>query len=401
MMSNILIKNLRPMAGDTCDMLIRDGKIAEIGTGLDASGALVEDANGAIAIPGLIEAHTHLDKTVWGMPWYAGRKGGVLQNLVDNERESRIPLGLDVHRQSMRHAIQLIETGTSHIRSHVDIDTDHGLTLMEGKIRTRDALAGLVDIQIVAFPQSGLIVRPGTYELLDEALANGADVVGGLDPSSFDRDPKASLDATFALAVKHGKPIDIHLHEAGELGAFTLEMILERTRAHGLAGLVGVSHAFCLGMPDQARVAHLIEQVAALDIRIFSTGAPSASCPSVQALRAAGVKVGIGCDGIRDTWGPWGQPDMMDRARIVGMKNKMRRDDELELLLHITSTGGADAIGVAGHSLEIGASADLTLVAGETLAHAVVETAARPMVFKGGRVVARGGKLCVDGVMMP
>lgn len=400
-MSNILIKNLRPMAGDTCDMLIRDGKIAEIGTGLDASGALVEDANGAIAIPGLIEAHTHLDKTVWGMPWYAGRKGGVLQNLVDNERESRIPLGLDVHRQSMRHAIQLIETGTSHIRSHVDIDTDHGLTLMEGKIRTRDALAGLVDIQIVAFPQSGLIVRPGTYELLDEALANGADVVGGLDPSSFDRDPKASLDATFALAVKHGKPIDIHLHEAGELGAFTLEMILERTRAHGLAGLVGVSHAFCLGMPDQARVAHLIEQVAALDIRIFSTGAPSASCPSVQALRAAGVEVGIGCDGIRDTWGPWGQPDMMDRARIVGMKNKMRRDDELELLLHITSTGGADAIGVAGHSLEIGASADLTLVAGETLAHAVVETAARPMVFKGGRVVARGGKLCVDGVMMP
>ena len=400
-MSNILIKNLRPMAGDTCDMLIRDGKIAEIGTGLDVSGALVEDANGAIAIPGLIEAHTHLDKTVWGMPWYAGRKGGVLQNLVDNERESRIPLGLDVHRQSMRHAIQLIETGTSHIRSHVDIDTDHGLTLMEGKIRTRDALAGLVDIQIVAFPQSGLIVRPGTYELLDEALANGADVVGGLDPSSFDRDPKASLDATFALAVKHGKPIDIHLHEAGELGAFTLEMILERTRAHGLAGLVGVSHAFCLGMPDQARVAHLIEQVAALDIRIFSTGAPSANCPSVQALRAAGVEVGIGCDGIRDTWGPWGQPDMMDRARIVGMKNKMRRDDELELLLHITSTGGADAIGVAGHSLEIGASADLTLVAGETLAHAVVETAARPMVFKGGRVVARGGKLCVDGVMMP
>ena len=200
-MSNILIKNLRPMAGDTCDMLIRDGKIAEIGTGLDASGALVEDANGAIAIPGLIEAHTHLDKTVWGMPWYAGRKGGVLQNLVDNERESRIPLGLDVHRQSMRHAIQLIETGTSHIRSHVDIDTDHGLTLMEGKIRTRDALAGLVDIQIVAFPQSGLIVRPGTYELLDEALANGADVVGGLDPSSFDRDPKASLDASSAPAL--------------------------------------------------------------------------------------------------------------------------------------------------------------------------------------------------------
>ena len=400
-MSNLLIKNLRPMGADVCDMLIRDGKIAAIGLGLEADGAMVEDAQGAIAIPGMVEAHTHLDKTVWGMQWYTGRKGGVLQNLVDNERDERIPLGLDVHRQSMRHAIQLVETGTSHIRSHVDIDTDHGLSLLEGKIRTRDALTGLVDIQIVAFPQSGLMVRPGTYTILDEALANGADIVGGLDPSSFDRDPKASLDATFALAVKHGKPIDIHLHEGGELGAFTLEMIMERTRAHGLSGLVGISHAFCLGMSDQARVAQLVEQVAALDIRIFSTGAPSASCPSLQALRAAGVKVGIGCDGIRDTWGPWGQPDMMDRARIVGMKNKMRRDKELELLLDTATTGGADAIGISGHTLAIGARADLTLVAGETLAHAVVEQAPRPMVVKSGRVVARNGKLCVEGVVMP
>ena len=400
-MSNLLFKNLRPMAGELCDILVRNGKIAAIGTGLEGGDAPVEDACGAIAVPGLVEAHTHLDKTLWGMPWYDGRKGGVLQDLVDNERNSRIPLGLDVHRQSMRHAIQLVETGTSHIRSHADIDTDHGLTLLEGKIRTRDALAGVVELQIVAFPQSGLMVRPGTYELLDEALANGADVVGGLDPSSFDRDPKASLDATFALAVKHAKPIDIHLHEAGELGAFTLEMIMERTRAHGLQGLVGISHAFCLGMPDQARVARLIEQVAALDIRIFSTGAPSASCPSLQHLCAAGVRVGIGCDGIRDTWGPWGQPDMMDRARIVGMKNKMRRDDELELLLHTTCSGGADAIGVPDHALTIGAQADFTLVAGETLAHAVVEQAPRPMVVKSGRVVARNGKLCAQGVSMP
>lgn len=400
-MSNLLIRNLRPMAAVSCDMLIRDGEIAAVGVGLDADGVEIEDANGAIAIPGLVEAHTHLDKSVWGMPWYEGRKGGTLQDLVDSERNSRIPLGLDVHRQSMRQAIALIETGTSHIRSHVDIDKDHGLTLLDGKIRTRSALAGLVDIQIVAFPQSGLLVHPGTYELMDEALANGADVVGGLDPSFFDRDPKASLDITFALAAKHSKPIDIHLHEDGELGAFTLEMIMARTRAHGMSGLVGVSHAFCLGMPDQARVARLIEQLAALDIRIFSCGTPWASCPSIQALRAAGVKVGIGCDGIRDTWGPWGQPDMMDRARIVGMKNKMRRDDELELLLHTISSGGADAIGVSGHSLSVGARADLTLVAGETLAHAVVEQVSRPMVIKSGRVVARNGTLCVAGVNMP
>jgi len=245
------------------------------------------------------------------------------------------------------------------------------------------------------------MVRPGTYDLLDRALAAGADIVGGLDPSSMDRDPKGSLDAVFALAVKHAKPIDIHLHEYGLLGAFTLDLILERTRAQGLQGLVGVSHCFTLGAHDPARVARQMDEVAREDVRIFTTGHPSAEVPSLQAMRRAGIKVGMGCDGIRDTWGPWGQPDMLHRARIVGMKNSMRRDEELELLLDVASRGGAEAMGIDGHQIAVGAAADLTLVAGQTLAHAVVEEAPRPLVVKGGRVVARAGCLTVPGVTMP
>lgn len=400
-MTDLLIRNIRPMGAAVADILIRDGRIAAIGPDLAARDAAIEDGQGAIAIPALVDAHTHLDKTTWGMPWYTGRKGGSLQDLIDNERNSRLPLGLDVYRQSMRHALLLIANGTGHIRSHVDIDTDHRLTLLEGKLRTRAALGDAVGIQIVAFPQSGLMVRPGTYELLDEALAMGADVVGGLDPSSMDRDPRASLDAIFRLAEKHAKPIDIHLHEPGELGAFTLEEILARTRAHGLQGKVGVSHCFCLGMPDPHRVGPLMEAVAREDIRIFTTGHPSAEVPSLQAMRAAGIKVGLGCDGIRDTWGPWGQPDMLHRARIVGMKNRMRRDDELELLLDTASRGGAEAIGVESQGLVVGATADLTLVAGTTLAHAVVEEAPRPLVVKRGRIVARDGVLTLPGIEMP
>jgi cytosine deaminase len=399
-MPDLLIRNTRPMGREAQDILIRDGRIAAIGTGLAADGAVVEDGKGAIAIPTLVDAHTHLDKTTWGMPWYAGRKGGDLQALIDNERNERRAIGLDVHRQSMRHAIQLVENGAGHIRSHVDVDTDHGLTLLEGKLRTRDTLKDAVDIQIVAFPQSGLMVRPGTYELLDEALALGADVVGGLDPSSMDRDPKGSLDAIFRLAEKHGKPIDIHLHEYGELGAFTLEEIIARTEALAMQGRVGVSHCFCLGMPDPLRVGPLMERVARADIRIFTTGHPSAEVPSLQAMRAAGIKVGLGCDGIRDTWGPWGQPDMLHRARIVGMKNRMRRDDELELLLDCASRGGAEAMGLEAPGLLPGAPGDLTLVAGETLAHAVVEELPRPLVVKRGRVVAREGVLTLAGVTM-
>ena len=115
-MSDLLIRNIRPMAGLPADILIRGGKIAAIGPALVAEAATVEDGRGFIAIPGLVDTHTHLDKTTWGMGWYTGRKGGSLQDLIDNERNSRRTLGLDVHRQSMRHAIQLIENGAGHIR---------------------------------------------------------------------------------------------------------------------------------------------------------------------------------------------------------------------------------------------------------------------------------------------
>lgn len=395
-MTDLLLKNIRPMGGAPADILIREGRIARIATGIDAPGAELQDGAGALAIPGLVEAHTHLDKTTWGMPWYGGRRGGSLQDLIDNERDARLPLGLDVHRQSMRHAVALIANGATHIRSHVDIDTVHGLSLLEGKLRTREALRGLIDIQIVAFPQSGLMVRPGTLELLDAAMAAGADIVGGLDPSSMDRDPKGSLDAIFALAGKHGAPIDIHLHEPGELGAFSMELILERTEALGMQGRVGVSHAFHLAMLPEGRTAALMERIAALGVAIYSTGHPSAAIPSLRAMRAAGIRVGIGCDGIRDTWGPWGEPDMMHRARVVGMKNGLRRDDELEMLLDTVAGGGAAAIGVAGHALAEGAAADITLLAGETLAHAVVLDEPRPLVIKGGRVSARAGKAVVE-----
>ena len=97
---------------------------------------------------------------------------------------------------------------------------------VEGVLRTREAMAGLQDIQVVAFPQSGILGRQGTESLLDAALALGADIVGGLDPCAIERDPVKHLDIVFGLAEKHGKPIDIHLHEAGELGAIYGEVRL-------------------------------------------------------------------------------------------------------------------------------------------------------------------------------
>lgn len=390
-MNELLIQNVRPAGQEVADILIREGRIAAIKAGLDAPGVPTVDGGGAIAIPGLVEAHTHIDKTVMGMGWYPNAVGTALKAMIDNERRARTELGLDPHRQSMRHALALIGAGTSHIRTHVDIDTDHGLSIVEGVFATREALKDEIDIEIVAFPQSGLLARPGTTELIDAALAAGADLVGGLDPCGIDRDPKGHLDTVFALAEKHGKGIDIHLHEIGDLGAFSLEMIFERVRAHGMQGNVAVSHAFCLGMNDWQRSQALIDQVAELDIAILTVGSPSIEVPSVKRLLGAGIRLGAGCDGVRDTWNPWSRADMLDRTRIIALKNNLRADADVETALSLSTTVGASVMRVADYGLAVGCDADLTLIEGETLAEAVVDAKPRRLTVKRGRVVARDG----------
>lgn len=391
-MTDLLLKNVRPMGGTATDLLVRDGRIAALGPDPDApAGIPIENGAGAILWPGLIDAHTHLDKTTWGMDWHHNDREAVLRSRIDFERENRLRIGIDPHRQSMRHALGLVAHGSSHIRSHVDVDTTHGLSLVEGVLQTREALRGIIDIQLVAFPQSGVMVMPGTLDLLNEALAAGCEVLGGIDPCGIDRDPKGQLDALFALADRHGCDVDIHLHEPGELGAFTMELIFERVRAHGMQGRFAISHAFALGMNDTQRVTRLIDEIAALDIAILTTGAPSVAVPSVKQLRAAGVRVGAGCDGIRDTWGPWGQPDMIDRATIIGMKNGFRSDSDLRIALEIVSQGGADVMRLPDYGIAPGCRADFTLLDGQSIAHSVVNRAARPLVVKGGRVVARDG----------
>ncbi|MCF1744317.1 amidohydrolase family protein [Paradevosia shaoguanensis] len=395
-MHDLLLKNVRPLGGATTDILIRDGRIAQTGSLAAQPGIAVEDGGNAIAWPGLIDAHTHIDKTTWGMGWHENNREATLRSRIDFERENRLAIGLDPHRQSMRHAIGLAAHGATHIRSHVDIDTTHGLRLVEGVQETREKLKGIIDIEIVAFPQSGVVCMPGTVELLDEALSNGCEVLGGLDPCGIDRDPKGQLDVLFQLALKHGVDIDIHLHEAGELGAFSMELIFERVRANGMQGHFAISHAFCLGMNDYLRVGKLMEQIAELDIAILTTGAPSATVPSVKRLKEHGIRIGAGCDGIRDTWGPWGQPDMIDRARIIGMKNGVRSDDDLKFMLEIVSQGGAEVMHLDGYGLDIGDHADFTLLAGETPANAVVEITPPPLVVKGGQVVARNGVCIIE-----
>jgi cytosine/adenosine deaminase-related metal-dependent hydrolase len=390
-MTELLIRDVRPMDGAATTIAIRDGRIAAIGTAAASPAAQVIDGANRIALPGLIEAHTHLDKSLLGMPWYRNAVGPRLTDRIDNERAERRTLPIDARRQSARQAALSVSHGTTHIRSHVDVDTEIGLRGIAGVMATAEALADVVGIDIVAFPQSGLLVRPGTLELLEQALRLGAGTVGGLDPCAIDRDPKGHLDAVFGLAERFGRGVDIHLHEPGEMGAFSLELIIERARALGMTGRVMVSHAFCLGAPDAALVDPLIAALAEAGVAIMTTGTSSRPVPPLKRLAAAGVVVCAGSDGIRDTWGPYGNADMLERATLLGMRNNLRRDDELPLALAACTEGGAAALGLSDYGIAVGCHADLVLVDAETLAEAIAQHPPARTVIRRGRVVATGG----------
>ncbi|CAG4915494.1 amidohydrolase family protein [Paraburkholderia saeva] len=392
MSGNLLITDVRLANGQQVDISIAGSRIEAIGPDLKREpGTTEEHGAGALVLPGFVEGHTHLDKTMWGMPWYRNAVGPKLTDRIENERRWRATSGHDAGAQSLALARAFLHAGTTRIRTHVDVDTDAGLRHLEGVLATREMLKGVMDLQVVAFPQSGLLKREGTAALLDRALAEGADVLGALDPASIDGDPVASLDTTFAIASRHRKPIDIHLHEPGEMGARTTSLLLDRVEALGMQGQVVISHAFCLGeLPEQARDA-LLERLARLRVALLTTAPPSVPVPPLKACVAAGVTIFAGNDGIRDAWTPYGSPDMLERAMFVGMRYDLRRDDALELAFDTVSGAAASGCGFADYGLTVGARADLVLLAAETVAHAVAARPPRKCVISHGRIVARNG----------
>jgi cytosine deaminase len=387
---DLLLRNVRPLGAAAADVLVRGGRIAALGARLPTvPGVAEEEGAGALLLPGLVEAHAHLDKTNWGLPWYVNEVGARLEDRIANERRWRAQGGHDAAAQSLRLAREFLAQGTTRLRTHVDIDTEAGLRHLHGVLATRESLREVMEIQIVAFPQSGLLARPGTAELLDEALRLGADVLGGLDPQAIDGDAAASLDFLFGLAARHGKPLDIHLHEGGEEGARTLDAILDRVQATQVRA--AISHCFCLGDVPPARRAALLERMARLQVAVITTGSASRPVPPLKECVAAGVAVAAGNDGIRDTWTPYGRPDMLERAMLVGLRNNLRRDDEIALALDTVTHAGARVCGFEGYGLEVGCRADLVLVRAENIAEAVVARPARMLVASGGKVVARNG----------
>jgi cytosine deaminase len=384
-----MIRNATLPDGSKHDVEITEGRIAALHPPTPGE-------PGVMLLPPLVDGHIHLDKTLLGLPWVPNQAAGnTVSDRIEAERRVRAARTLPETETGANLVKQVIASGTLHMRSHVDIDNQLGLGNLHAVLAIRERFRDLVTIQIVAFPQSGLLRSPGTAALLDEAVAQGAELLGGLDPVGIDGDLAGHLDPIFAIAGKHGASIDLHLHDGGESGIAQMLAIAERTRASGLAGKVAISHAFALGSVPTDLAARTADTLAEAGIAIMSHGPGAATMPPLPLLRAHGVEVFGGSDNIRDAWSPFGNGDMLERAMLIGYRGNFRHDHELRLAYEMVTDAAARVLGLTDYGISIGGPADLVAVEAETLAEAVATRPRRKWVMKAGRVVARDGVLAL------
>jgi cytosine deaminase len=394
----VLIANATLPDGGRHHIEVRDGRIAAL---LPASGDPTTSADtfglgGALVLPPLVDGHIHLDKTLLGLPWLPNQAAGNrVADRIEAERQVRAKRTLPEAETGANLVRQVLASGTLHLRSHVDIDNQLGLRNLHEILKVRERFRDLVTIQIVAFPQSGILRSPGTAELLDAAIGEGADLLGGLDPIGIDGDLDGHLDALFAIAERRGVGADIHLHDGGESGIAQLAAIAHRTQAAGLQGKVAVSHAFALGSVPTEMAQRTADLLAETGVAIMSHGPGGAAIPPLRLLHRHGVSVFGGSDNIRDAWSPFGNGDMLDRAMMIAYRANFRHDEELAFAFDMVTAAAARVLGVAPYGIAVGNPADLVVVEAGSLAEAVATRPRRKMVIKAGRIVAR------DGVLVP
>jgi cytosine deaminase len=392
MAADLAIRNSRILGGPAVDVIIREGRVAAIGRGLAIQGMETLEGKGKLLLPGLVESHTHLDKTLWGLPWRPNSAGPTLKDYIENERRILREVTVPIAKRAGGLLEACIAKGSLHFRSHIDIDPEFGLAHVEAMLALRERYRDIAEMQFVVFPQTGLLIRPGTAELMEEALKLGVETVGGLDPAGIDGDPIRHLETIFGLATKYGRSIDIHLHDREEFGVWQIERIADFTEATGLKGKVMVSHAYCLGQVPRARIEKIAQRLADLEISLMTSAPADTEIPPATYLREIGVNICCGSDGIRDAWSPFGNGDMLERAMLLAYRLDWSKDEMLGAALASVTENGAKALALRDYGIAVGHPANLVLIDAETVGDAVARRPAERIVIARGKIVAKDGK---------
>ncbi|MFC0469190.1 amidohydrolase family protein [Halalkalibacter kiskunsagensis] len=336
------------------------------------------NADGLLYMPTLSDMHCHLDKHFIGEMWKSRKAIDSLPNHLRREKELLTSLQGSVLERARTLLNLMLSCGTTNIRTHVDIDPMIGLKHLEAVLQVKEEFKGKMEFEIVAFPQQGLL-RSGSSEVMREAMRLGADLVGAVDPGGLDHKIEACLDEVFGLATTFNKGVDIHLHDPGHLGVYTIDRMIDCAEQANLQGQVAVGHAYCLGQITEAESMELGMRLREQGVSIISNVPIDRPMPNVPKLATLGVDVRLGTDNILDSWSPFGDGDMLKRTSRLAERFGWIEDKQLLDSYQFTTKKSLVP--------KVGDLADFLLVSAMNLEHAVAAAPPREFVVVGGKPV--------------
>ena len=386
-------------AAPLMDVAIAGGKIAGIGPKLECQGITEIDAKGRVLIPGLIESHLHLEKA-FVKDRKPNRSGTLMEAIAVTASLKPTFTREDIKARSRRVLRQLVGFGSTHVRAHAEFDPTQGFTGFDTVLELRREFAGIIDIQVVAFPQEGILKTPGTEAMMAEAMKKGADVVGGIPYN--DIDAQEHIDWVFRLARDFDKDLDFHQDFSDDADAMSIDYLARKTIAEKYQGRVSVGHLTALGAAAAGRRAETIALLHDAGISVMCLPATDLhlggrkdeinvrrTLTPVRALRDGGVNVCLATNNICNAFTPYGNGDLLQIAALALPACHLGGADDQASVLPMLTTNAAKALRLPNYGLELGKDADLVLLDTQRVADVIIDLPDRSFVVKRGRIVAR------------
>ena len=400
----MLIRNATLPDGRTgIDVLIDADRISAVGPNLQPpEGAPVIEAGGLLLSPPFVDAHFHMDATLsYGLP-RVNQSGTLLEGIaLWGELKPQLTQEALVER-ALQYCDWAVAKGLLAIRTHVDVCDDR-LLAVEALLHVKERVKPYLELQLVAFPQDGLLRSPGALANLKRSLDMGVDVVGGIP--HFERTSEHGAESVrilCELAADRGLRVDMHCDESDDPMSRHIETLVFHTQRLGLHGRVTGSHLTSMHSMDNYYVSKLLPlmaeaQVAAIAnplINITLQGRHDSypkrrGMTRVPELMAAGITVAFGQDCVMDPWYSLGSGDMLEVAQMGLHVAQMTSQAQMRACFNAVTVNAAHILGLDGYGIAPGQYADLVLLQARDPVDAIRLRANRLMVVRRGQIVAR------------
>ena len=399
-MYRLILRGAR-LGDELVDVGIEDGRIARIAARIEGRAEREIEAGGRLVSPPFIESHVHLDTTLTAGEPRWNESGTLFEGIGIWAERKRDLTHDDVVERATRLLRWQAAQGVLHVRTHADV-TDPEFTGLKALLEVKEKVRGWTDVQIVAFPQEGMLSYPRGVELMEEALRLGADAVGGIPHYEHTREfGVESVKESFRLAERHDKSIDIHCDETDDPHSRFLEVMAAEAIRTGMGPRVTASHTTAFGSYDNAYAFKLmgflvksgINFVANPLINItlqgrYDTYPKRRGITRVKELWQNGLNVSFGYDDIMDPWYPLGTGGMLQPAHMAVHACHMTSRKEVTASFDMVTENAARTLGLEAHGLVEGNPANLVLVDAPDKWDAVRRLATTTLVVKNGEVIA-------------